>query len=385
VTPLFPSEALFGGRREIGIAHGGQRYVLRITRQGKLILNKAGEAMSETREKAATQPLLQGGIRARDLAESMGIREAELLATHQGPEVVRLKDDMRALIEALPDLGEIMSLTRNDAVVHEKVGRFGNITLGEVHGLVLNKEIDQRLFLSHWRYAFAVELPGEHAPRRSLQVFDEFGDAVVKVHLRASSNLEAFEAIRARFRAGDPAPLVALPQVLAPRSPTDTDAEAFRREFDRMQDVHEFFPLLKRHALTRRGALDLLDERYRRRLLSDATRPLLERAAEGALAIMCFVGSRGCIQIHSGPVKTVKTVGPWLNILDEGFNLHLREDMVAEVWAVQKPTRDGAITSVELYDRDGGLIAQFFGVREPEKPENPAWRALVATLPEEPA
>lgn len=34
------SEALFGGQREIGIDHRGALYRLKITRQGKLILNK---------------------------------------------------------------------------------------------------------------------------------------------------------------------------------------------------------------------------------------------------------------------------------------------------------------------------------------------------------
>jgi len=34
------SEALFNGLHEIGIDHGGSLYRLKITRQGKLILNK---------------------------------------------------------------------------------------------------------------------------------------------------------------------------------------------------------------------------------------------------------------------------------------------------------------------------------------------------------
>lgn len=34
------SEALFNGAYEIGIDHGGSLYRLKITRQGKLILNK---------------------------------------------------------------------------------------------------------------------------------------------------------------------------------------------------------------------------------------------------------------------------------------------------------------------------------------------------------
>ena len=39
-APLFDSAALFGRQTEIGIAHAGVVYRLRITRQGKLILNK---------------------------------------------------------------------------------------------------------------------------------------------------------------------------------------------------------------------------------------------------------------------------------------------------------------------------------------------------------
>ncbi|MCZ4291774.1 hemin uptake protein HemP [Hoeflea alexandrii] len=39
-TQAIPSSALFSDRREITISHEGALYRLRITRQGKLILNK---------------------------------------------------------------------------------------------------------------------------------------------------------------------------------------------------------------------------------------------------------------------------------------------------------------------------------------------------------
>ena len=38
--PSFTTEQLFGSATEIGIAHQGLTYRLRITRQGKLVLNK---------------------------------------------------------------------------------------------------------------------------------------------------------------------------------------------------------------------------------------------------------------------------------------------------------------------------------------------------------
>jgi putative hemin transport protein len=113
---------------------------------------------------------------------------------------------------------------------------------------------------------------------------------------------------------------------------------------------------------------------------ASAPRILLEQASSGAVPIMCFVGNRGCIQIHHGPVSTIKIMGPWLNVLDPGFNLHLRQDLVAESWLVRKPTRHGIITAIELYAHDRSLIAQFFGVREEQSPEDPNWRQLTTSL-----
>ncbi|MGO4386910.1 hemin-degrading factor [Microvirga sp. 2YAF29] len=329
----------------------------------------------------APEPFYASGKRSRDLAKELGISEAELLAGHYGPEVVRLAGDMSDLIRALPELGEVMSLTRNEAAVHEKVGTFGNITLSGKTGLVLNDAIDLRLFLDHWCFAFAVEIPDEKGSRRSIQIFDASGEAVIKVHLKPASNVDAFYAIRARFAASalefstTPKPLPR-PEV----SLSDIDVDGFRRAFQAMRDIHEFFPLLRRFNLSRRQSINVLESDFVRRLGEDAPRQLLERAAADALPIMCFVGNQGCIQIHHGPVSNIKIMGPWLNILDPGFNLHLRQDLVSGAWLVRKPTRYGIITSVELYAEDRSLIAQFFGVREEQSPEDPVWRQLADGL-----
>jgi hemin uptake protein HemP len=39
-APVVEASTLFGGHRQVVIGHNGCRYVLRITRHGKLILNK---------------------------------------------------------------------------------------------------------------------------------------------------------------------------------------------------------------------------------------------------------------------------------------------------------------------------------------------------------
>jgi hypothetical protein len=73
-------------------------------------------------------------------------------------------------------------------------------------------------------------------------------------------------------------------------------------------------------------------------------------------------------------------MGPWLNVLDPGFNLHLREDLIASAWIVRKPTADGVVSSLELFDAGGCTIAMLFGERHAGQAEQPAWRALLAQL-----
>src|SRR3546814_20128818 len=76
---------------------------------------------------------------------------------------------------------------------------------------------------------------------------------------------------------------------------------------------------------------------------------------------MIFVGSPGVVQIHTGPVVTLKEVGPWFNVLDPGFNLHLRDGDITEALVVSMPTLDGIVTALEVTDAEGRQMAKLSG------------------------
>ena len=118
-----------------------------------------------------------------------------------------------------------------------------------------------------------------------------------------------------------------------------------------------------------------------RRLDPGAVTRCLEAAAGDGTPIMVFVGNMGCIEIHTGPIHTLKQMGPWLNVLDPGFDLHLRMDHIAEIYHVVKNTQRGPAHSVEFFDTRGALIAQIFGVLKAGEAAAATWNALVADLP----
>jgi putative hemin transport protein len=321
-------------------------------------------------------------LRARDAAEQLNVSEAQLVDSQVGQGTLRLKTDWPAFFAALPGLGRIMALTRNEEAVHERRGIYAPASFEGHVGLVLGPEIDLRIFLSHWRFAFAVEESGPKGVRRSLQVFDAEGVAVHKIYAEESTDIAAWQALVASL-AMEPgvAPLTVEAKGSAkPKVSAEVDRDAFLAEWAAMQDTHEFFGFLRRHKIEPTDAFRLAEGRFTTRLSTQGTNDLLVRASSEDVPIMVFVGNPGLIQIHTGPVKRIERMGPWLNVLDQEFNLHLREDRIAETWLVRKPTVDGIVTSVEVFNHEGGRIGTFFGKRKPGEPELEAWRKLAEGL-----
>lgn len=325
----------------------------------------------------------QSGLRVREAATRLGVSEAALVASECGRNTLRLRPDWLKLLPKLATLGSVMCLTRNDAVVHERHGRFENVEVNGVHGLVTGPDIDLRIMLRHWQHAFATtqELPS--GQRSSLQFFDAAGTAVHKIYLTENGDARAYERLVEGFRHTDQNQEFTAKPPLASRPKVDDDAvdrESFAEAWRGMQDTHEFVALLSRFKLDREQALRLIGTEFARPVPVKALRQVLEQAAETRLPIMVFVGNPGTIQIHTGTVENLRAVGDWYNVLDPAFNLHIREDLLARAWIVRKPTADGIVSSLEVYDQQGRIGLQFFGERKPGRPELVAWAELLATV-----
>lgn len=323
-------------------------------------------------------------MRERDLAHKIGVSEARFLAAWEGESVTRLTPDLDSLFTRLESVGELMALTRNEHAVHEKIGVYENYSSREHVAMFLGETIDLRIFRSHWAYAFAVEKQDGEAIRRSLQFFDAQGEAVHKIHCRPASDIEAWKAIVEALRA----PVSELPPSWPPTAPARTedtapDADAIgilRTRWAEMRDTHQFGGMLRKLGVSRLGAIRAMENEQSWRLGPDAAETLLVTAADNAIPLMVFVRNGGCLQVHSGPVSTIRRTGPWINVMDPSFHLHLRTEAITETWLVRKPTKSGDVLSVEAYDEDGERIILFNGMPEPEGPAMSGWQMLTNQL-----
>ncbi|MEO1282012.1 MAG: ChuX/HutX family heme-like substrate-binding protein [Pseudomonadota bacterium] len=342
---------------------------------------------NETRLREAELRARTGKLRMRDVANELDVPEAALLEARLATgEATRLKrQDGEAgfgkIIEHVVAVGEVMALTRNAHCVHEQHGRYSQPKFYGAMGQVVG-EVDLRIFTQHWCFGYAMREPLESGTRHSLQFFDEFGDAVHKIYVTQATDFGAFETLVADHTEPHPSP----PTYTTKSSPKpesadeSIDLDGFRLGWAKLEHSHAFYGLLNEYGVGRHQAMRLGGPDFVRQIDPKHVRKAFETCAFEKTPVMIFVSNAGCVQIHSGSIDNIKIMGPWFNILDPHFNLHLREDRISFAYVVRKPSVRGDVHAIELYDEDGFCFLQMFGERKPGETEREDWRSTVLSL-----
>jgi len=346
-------------------------------------LQETAAPASELRAAYAAYMAEHPGTHRRDAARALGVTEANLLVATVD-DVVRLDDNRWAdLVAALPRLGRVKTMTRNEEMVIEETGVYDGIEFFGQVGQGVAPGFDLRIFLARWGAAFAVREETPRGTRRSIQIFDTAGASVHKCFIESDEGVAAFDQLVAEFRAAEQPGSVEFtpfpPKTFRPVE--EIDQEAFRKEWDGMKDTHDFFGLLGRYRIKRTDGMRIAGKERAEQVQSDCFEKFLELVSEAGLSVMIFIGNPGMIQIYHGPVNRVVRARGWLNILEPNFNLHAKDEAIAEAWIVRKPVPEGYVTSLELYNAAGEEVAIIFSNREDGVEESDAWRQLLASLP----
>lgn len=305
--------------------------------------------------KRQKQELQAQKVRAREAAARMQLTEAQYVALGEADQPVHvLNQDLKTLLKQLVDAGELMALTRNDAVVIEHHGAYVALDTSESSLEVFQDQWTLLLKLDRWRYGFLVNEAG----RISLQFYDAFGEAVHKVYVTEHTDKAAFFRIVEPFSREAQAedwPSVQAQDHRAKRGAKLLDVEALRNDWrmlahrDNAERVFELYKVTPPQAY-----VHFVEDA--RRLQPSALKALLEGIAELALVCKMTLSNRGAVQNHIGNIHRLLETGPWFNVLDPKFNLHARINAFSEVWAISKPFGDGLEASVECFDTSGRRV-----------------------------
>jgi putative hemin transport protein len=325
--------------------------------------------------------------RIRNAASTLGVSEAELLATLCGGTVTKLNPDFKGILSRIGELGNVKAITRNDDVVHERVGQYKNGTFTSHVCLFVGEDIDLRIFLNQCKFAFAVQETYKDKPRYSLQFFAKDGLALHKIYLINQSDETAYHQIVKDFKneeQNEQLDIILDEKKINELPDEEIDVKGFHDAWINLKDTHDFFGVTKKYKVTRSQALRLAPEgNYSTCVQNSALRHIFKAAVAKQVPIMVFVSNKGIIQIHTGTIRKIMDYEEWFNVLDPEFNLHLKESAISQSWIVRKPTSDGIVTSLEIFNTKNEVIATIFGKRKPNIPELESWRTIVENAEQE--
>lgn len=328
-------------------------------------------------------------VRIREAAGRLYVTEAQLVATACGTTATRLEPRWVELMPAIAGLGEVMALTRNEYAVHEVTDHYRIAEINADYAEVRGDSLQLRLNFKHWYIAFAVEEATPHGARHSLQFFDVYGEAAHKIYLTQQSCPAAYPALIENFRSPDQSDVQS---VLAHfhLAQTHDSAKAsadVRNYWLQPKALRNCFELsidaaYCRVYTSRYQALSLLSSDYSRRVANGVWRNFLYTLAYMHLRISIRVVNPGATQCHDDIIQKLMQTSPWINILNDTFNLHLQEQAIADSWVVKQPTADGTVTSLEAYDAQGGVVLILYSLNADSECDNLSWRDLMQSLPD---
>ena len=270
-------------------------------------------------------------IRIRDAAAQLGVSEAELLSTEINNEsTAYLKiDDMSKFFNSLSSMDRIMFLIRNNHVVHEKTVDCQDISIDVDFIYIKNKTKDILLKFDLISLSHVFFQKKMHSGRqlRSFQFFNNNGDSVLKVYLKGKTEQE-FDEIAHKY------------------------ISDYRYELQKMNG--DFLPL--------NIVLDipLLDEssilKEESILNSNTLRKLLNKASDTQKPIQIHGLGLNAIQYHRDIVEKIVDYGPWLNVIDKNFNIHILEKGISKTILFKYSQNNKEVYSIECFDSNNNHL-----------------------------
>jgi putative heme degradation protein len=244
------------------------------------------------------------GLNNRAIARKLGISEHELIASACGDFATRLRAEFSSLLAALTVLGEIKCVVRNPWAVLERAGTIEAVQPSGSERLVVEADrfaLDCDVGL--WDAAFALEEAGARRDKLSVQFFTAAGASAAKFFLREMDRVETFRALAHGYSA----------------------SEQTANELVTASAPVAYMPL-ERLVATRHDGLF----------------KFLQAASSNAVPLRLVVRSDAATLTTTKRIERVKRSdkGAWVNVLDDGLDMHLHEESLRHVRLSRDPDAD---------------------------------------------
>tara|TARA_B100000579_G_scaffold430451_1_gene443879 strand:- start:348 stop:1322 length:975 start_codon:yes stop_codon:yes gene_type:complete len=244
--------------------------------------------------------------RIKNAADILEVSEAELLSTEIGENVFYLDiADYDQFFQKFIDIDKIMLLIRSDYVVHEVIVDASKTIFKKDSFIATSKmqttitEFDSELFT----FVFFEKKIHAGKELKSFQFFDINGKALIKIFLKGLKT-DKFEEI----------------------------AQEYHKEYQ--YEVQKQIYNQNQKNIIR--SVNILEKEYNLKNQKITTneingsilRYILEGASKSIIPIKIHAFGDKITQNYRGIIKNIVDFGPWINVIDKYFNLHVLENNI---------------------------------------------------------
>tara|TARA_Y100001970_G_scaffold52986_1_gene67030 strand:- start:7757 stop:8674 length:918 start_codon:yes stop_codon:yes gene_type:complete len=259
-------------------------------------------------------------IRIRNAADALNTTEANLLSTEIGKNATYLKiNDYKSLLEDLLQIDKLMLLIRTDYVVHELIIETSNVNI--TNKRLFYKDQNSSIIeynLEIFQYAFFENKKHGKKDLKSFQLFDKYGTSLLKIYLKGFKS-ELFDKIALKYKSD------------------------YKYEIQKNDDKKN------QHGINKNP--------YNSDTSNNNTlREILDISSNEEIPLEINAFGNQITQYYSGKIKNIVDFGPWINIIDKSFNLHVLEKCITR--NIVKYDKENKLFIIDLFDKSNDRVLE---------------------------
>tara|TARA_Y100001970_G_scaffold75342_1_gene95460 strand:- start:162 stop:1085 length:924 start_codon:yes stop_codon:yes gene_type:complete len=264
-------------------------------------------------------------LRIRDISNKLNVSEAELLSLSVNDSVsfLSINDFNQFFTYLLSNIDKVMFLIRSEFVVHEKI--INPFQYKIINDSIINKKNNSLLIKFNseiFKYSFFEIKRHNNRNLKSFQFFDYYGTSVLKIYLKGKKDIE-FENLANQYKIEY--------KYQIQKDFTSDKYIQFKNKYSDKMPPHSDFKL--------------------------TLRQLLNDIAKKSIPVNIYAFGIECMQCHSDIIKNIVDYGPWLNVMDKNFNIHVLENKIS----FSKSCIRDDNNCIDFYDINNNLVLSISG------------------------
>ena len=273
-------------------------------------------------------------LRIRDISNKLNVSEAELLSLSVTDSVsfLSINNFIHFFTYLFSNIDKVMFLIRSDFVVHEKI--INPLDYKIINNSIIHKQNNSLLIKFNteiFKYSFFEIKRHNNRKLKSFQFFDPNGISVLKIYLKGKKDVE-FENL--------------------------ANQHIFKYDYQIQKD------LISDKNIKNENNKSNENPSYPDSKIT--LRGLLNGIAKKSIPVNISAFGLECVQHHSDIIKNIIDYGPWLNVMDKNFNIHVLENKISKS---NHGIRD-EIYFVDFYDVNNNLVLSISSIINYNQPFN---------------